>query len=113
MRDGRLMITREGKTSKFLEAMEQITFNGQVAVRNGQRVLYVTERCVFQLTPEGLELIEVAPDVDIERDILAQMAFCPIVRKPRLMDYRLFSPSPMGLEDALLHSDSGKCLALL
>jgi propionate CoA-transferase len=65
-------------------------------------VLYVTERCVFRLTPEGLELAEVASGVDIERDILALMDFRPIVRDPKPMDPRLFRPEPMGLEALLL-----------
>ena len=111
VRDGRLTIRREGTTRKFLAAVEQITFNGQVAARTGQRVLYVTERCVFQLTLGGLELIEVAPGIDIERDIFAQMAFRPTVREPRLMDHRLFSLDSMGLENALLQRDFGKRLA--
>jgi len=111
VRDGRLTIRREGTTRKFLAAVEQITFNGQVAARTGQRVLYVTERCVFQLTLGGLELIEVAPGIDIERDIFAQMAFRPTVREPRLMDHRLFSLDSMGLVNALLQRDFGKRLA--
>jgi propionate CoA-transferase len=62
-------------------------------------VLYVTERCVFALTNEGLELIEVAPGIDIERDILAHMAFSPIIKTtPRPMDQRIFDPAPMGLQ---------------
>ena len=65
-------------------------------------MLYVTERCVFRLTAEGLELAEVASGVDIERDILALMDFRPIVRDPKPMDPRLFRPEPMGLEATLL-----------
>src|SRR5262245_27302987 len=66
-------------------------------------VLYVTERCVFELTQEGLELIEVAPGVDVERDILDRMDFRPIVRRtPAVMDGRIFSSEPMGLRDDLL-----------
>jgi propionate CoA-transferase len=66
-------------------------------------VLYVTERCVFQLTQNGLELIEIAPGVDLERDILAKMDFKPsIPRKPLLMDKRIFGPEPMGLRDDML-----------
>jgi propionate CoA-transferase len=65
-------------------------------------VLYVTERCVFKLTPDGLELVEVAPGIDIERDILARMEFRPIIRNPTLMDKRIFASGPMGLRDQLL-----------
>jgi propionate CoA-transferase len=65
-------------------------------------VLYVTERCVLTLTPEGLELTEVAPGVDIERDILPYMAFKPIIRNPIPMDARIFRTDVMGLKDTLL-----------
>ncbi|MCY1309582.1 Acetate CoA-transferase YdiF [compost metagenome] len=64
-------------------------------------MLYVTERCVFQLTLDGLELIEIAPGVDLERDILARMDFAPIIRHPRLMDARLFLPARVGLRDSI------------
>ncbi len=100
--DGRLAIVQEGRHRKFVEAIEQVTFSGEYAAKAGKKVLYVTERCVFALTPEGLELVEVAPGVDIERDILAQMAFRPIVRQPVPMDPRIFRPEPMGLKDSLL-----------
>src|SRR4030095_11093286 len=68
---GELCIVREGKGKKFIKAVEQITFNGAYAAETGQPVLYVTERCVFRRSREGMELIEVAPGVDIGRDILA------------------------------------------
>ncbi len=67
------------------------------AARRGQHVLYVTERAVFALTPEGVELKEIAPGVDLQRDILDQMDFQPIIRKVRAMDPRIFRPEPMGL----------------
>ena len=88
--------------TKFVPEVEHRTFSGPYAVQRGQPVLYVTERCVFKLTPDGLELIEVAPGIDIERDILARMEFRPIVRSPVLMDKRIFSTGPMGLRDRLL-----------
>ena len=66
-------------------------------------MLYITERCVFALTPEGLELTEVAPGVDVERDIIAQMGFAPVIKgPPRLMDARIFQDAPMGLRNVLL-----------
>lgn len=99
---GQLRILQEGKHRKFVEAIEQVTFSGEYAARLGKRVLYVTERCVFALSAEGLELIEIAPGIDLERDILSQMAFRPIVRQPVLMDARIFRPEPMGLKDSLL-----------
>jgi propionate CoA-transferase len=100
--DGALRIVHEGRSRKFIGRVEQITFSGGFAGENGQNVLYVTERCVFRRTAEGVELIEVAPGIDIERDILAHMGFRPIVNAPKLMDERLFRPEPMGMEQILL-----------
>ena len=71
-------------------------------MKKGQRVLYVTERCVFTLGPQGLELIEVAPGVDVQRDILAHMEFKPVVDAPAPMDARIFLDEPMKLKDTLL-----------
>jgi len=69
-----------------------VCFHGPSALEQGQQVLYVTERAVFQLTPEGLELIEVAPGIDIQAQVLDQMDFTPLVRTPSLMDPALFLP---------------------
>ena len=100
--NGSLRILNEGASAKFVREVEHRTFSGEYSVRRGQPVLYVTERCVFKLTPDGLELIEVAPGIDIERDILARMQFRPIIRSPSTMDKRIFAPGPMGLRDQLL-----------
>lgn len=100
--DGRIKILNEGKFRKFVEKIEQVTFSGEYAAKNGKKVLYVTERCVLALTPEGLELTEVAPGIDIERDILQYMAFKPIMKNPVTMDERIFRAEPMGLKDTLL-----------
>ena len=96
-----MRIVTEGRTRKFVEAVEQITFNGPLAAAKGQSVHYVTERCVFKLQPEGLQLIEVAPGIDIERDVLAQMAFRPIIGELTLMDPRIYRIKPMGLSTVL------------
>ena len=88
---------------KFIPEVEQITFNGRYAAEKGQQVLYVTERCVFRLTLEGLELIEVAPGIDIDKDILAHMEFEPIIKTPALMDAALFSSKSMGLKKLLIN----------
>ena len=88
--------TVKGK-NKFLENVEQITFSADFANKTGQKVLYVTECCVFQLTKEGIELIEVAPGVDIEKDILAHMDFKPIIKDVKVMDERIFKDEIMGL----------------
>jgi propionate CoA-transferase len=101
--DGRLVIRDGVAAPKFLAEVEQRTFSGEYAAQIGQPVLYVTERCVFQLTIDGLELIEIAPGVDLEKDVLAHVAFQPIIRgQPKLMDSRLFLDEPMGLKDDLL-----------
>ena len=100
--DGNLRIVREGRNRKLVKKVEQITFNGAYAAETGQPVLYVTERCVFRRGPEGLELTEVAPGIDIERDILAHMDFRPIIRDPRPMLACIFAEEPMQLEDTLL-----------
>jgi propionate CoA-transferase len=96
--DGMLKIVEEGTKQKFIEQVEQVTFSGKYAVRTGQRVLYITERCVFELTPEGLCLLEIAPGMDLKRDILEQMEFQPqILDQISLMDSRLFREEKMGL----------------
>ena len=100
--DGKLLIERDGKQKKFVETVEHRTFSGSYAAENGKDVLYITERCVFRLSKEGLELIEIAPGVDIKRDILDRMDFEPIIRRPRAMDPRIFRPEPMGLRDDIL-----------
>ena len=89
--DDRFTIITEGRTPKFISRLDQISFNGDIAIEEDRTVLYVTERCVFQLTPGGLELIEIAPGVDIETDILAHMEFKPLIAKDlKLMDKDLF-----------------------
>ena len=94
---GRLSITREGNVRKFVHEVEHRTFSGEYALRRGQPVLYITERCVLRLTRAGLELIEVAPGIDIRRDILPHMDFEPIIKNPQVMDARIFSAGLMGL----------------
>lgn len=98
VRDGKLIIDQEGRNHKFLKQVEQITFSGDYANSVGQPVLYVTERAVFKLTPEGMELIEIAPGIDLEKDVLAHMEFKPIMKDVKLMDSRIFEDKPMGLE---------------
>jgi propionate CoA-transferase len=103
--DGNLTIVQEGRESKFRAQVEQITFSGARAAALGQRVLYVTERCVFELTARGLVLAEIAPGIDLQRDILDRMAFRPIVDSPRTMDARLFGTAPIDLRGLLLDPD--------
>lgn len=101
--DGKLKIIKEGRSKKFVKQVEQVTFSGQYAAQKSQPVLYVTERCVFQLTDHGLELIEVAPGIDIERDILPHMAFKPHIHKPITMNPAIFLDTPMDLLADLLN----------
>ncbi|MGZ3535975.1 MAG: acyl CoA:acetate/3-ketoacid CoA transferase, partial [Thermodesulfobacteriota bacterium] len=99
----KLWIDKEGKAKKFIHQVEHVTFSGKYAIMKNQPVLYITERCVFSLTKEGMELIEVAPGIDIEKDILSLMDFKPIIREPLgLMDERIFRLEPMGLREDLL-----------
>lgn len=109
--DGRLCIHQEGRARKFVPRVQQITFAGRRAAAAGRDVLYVTERCVFRLRPEGLELIEIAPGIDMERDVIAQMGFRPLLRSPKLMDEALFRAEPVGLRDRLLDLGLDKRIA--
>ena len=97
--DGRLAIRREGKVAKFVTSVEQITFSGLQARDKAHEVLYVTERCVFQLVPEGLLLKEIAPGIDLQRDLLDRMQFTPIVPDDvPLMPEAIFRDAPMGAQ---------------
>ena len=100
--DGRVRVLKEGKFFKFVDHVGQITFSGEYAVARKQEILYVTERCVFRLYDSGLELTEVAPGIDIERDIIHKMPFVPRVNDPVEMDASIFRPEPMGLRDRFL-----------
>ena len=101
--DGRLRILRDGKARKFVNEVEHRTFSGAEAQRRGLTVLYITERCVFRLCSEGLELIEIAPGVDLQRDILERMDFVPVMHSaPALMDPRIFRDEPMKLRAQML-----------
>ena len=87
----------EGKVKKLVRQVEQVTFAGRYAIKHNQPVLYITERAVFALTPEGVALKEVAPGVDIQRDILDQMEFTPVITDVTTMDSRIFREERMGL----------------
>jgi propionate CoA-transferase len=100
--DSKLAIGKEGRFGKFVERIGQITFCASLASASGKEVLFITERCVFRLTEGGLELIEVAPGVDLRSQVLDRLPFAPIVRNPAPMDACLFEPGPMNLRDRFL-----------
>ena len=88
---GRLTIRHEGRIQKFVDHVEQISFSGVIAGRKGQDVLYITERAVFRLNADGVELIELAPGIDLQRDVLDLMSFRPIVRDVKAMPATAFA----------------------
>ncbi len=98
--DGKVKILQEGRIHKFIQDVEQITFSSRFAHEEGQKVVYVTERCVFVLGEEGLVLTEIAPGIDLERDILGQMDFKPQISEDlKTMDARIFEVSLMNCKD--------------
>jgi acyl CoA:acetate/3-ketoacid CoA transferase len=96
---GRLTILQDGKSKKLVRDVDHVTFSGRMAQQREQQVLYVTERCVLQLKPSGLEVIEIAPGIDLRRDVLEQAEF-PLAVSPDLkaMDGALFADAPFGLQ---------------
>lgn len=87
---GELRVLQPGAVQKFVSEVAAVTFSGRQALARDQEVLFVTERAVFALTSEGVELIEIAPGIDLQRDILGHMGFAPIIRTPRLMKSEYF-----------------------
>jgi propionate CoA-transferase len=102
--NGRTVIRREGRHRKFVPKLEQICYSAAIGRERGQTALFVTERAVFRIGTDGLELIEVAPGIDVERDVIAQMGFRPrVAAHPATMDARIFAQGLMGL-GALVHA---------
>lgn len=98
IKDGKLNILQEGRSKKFINDVEQITFSGEFAFECKQPVIYVTERAVFELTEKGLTLTEIAPGVDLHNHILSQMDFVPNIQEPlKTMDLRIYHDEKMGL----------------
>jgi propionate CoA-transferase len=101
-----LRVRQEGRLPRFVRAVRERTFSGRAALARGARVQYVTDRCTFELTPEGLLLTEVAPGIDVGRDILAQMEFRPLLAPEiRRWPPELFRPGSMGLRERWRHGD--------
>jgi propionate CoA-transferase len=101
--DGRggLSLKEDGRTLKWVEKVGQITFNGSFARERGQEVMYITDRAVFRLAEHGIRLVEVAPGIDVRRDVLERIAFrVEVADDLKTMDPRLFNDGPMGLIDS-------------
>lgn len=99
VKDHKLLITQEGKESKFIDSVEQITFSGEYANKTGQPVMYITERAVFELRQDGVYLTEVAPGIDVQKQVIDLMGFVPkIASDLKVMDERIFSEDLMGLK---------------
>ena len=98
LQDGQVVIDKEGRVPKIVAQVDQVSFSGRRARLEGQEVTYVTERCVMRLGPKGLSVTEIAPGIDLRRDILGQIA-TPLAVSPdlRLMDPNLFQPGLIGL----------------
>ena len=96
---GKIIVEEQGKIRKFVNQVRQVTFSGDYATKKGKKVLFITERCVFRLTPDGLLLEEIAPGIDVERDILANMEFRPLISDDlKLMPEEIFRDEPMNLK---------------
>lgn len=97
--EGRLQINSDGAIAKFVPDVAQISFAGALAEQRGQKVRYVTERCVLELRPEGLTVIEIAPGVRLQEDVLERSGIPLAVADDLVeMDARIFTDAPMGLE---------------
>jgi propionate CoA-transferase len=97
--NGLLHIIQDGTVPTFVNQVDEITFNGKEALKNGQKVLYVTERCTFELNYRGIKLIEIAKGIDLERDILSKLPFDPHYREEevKVMDPRIFIGGESGV----------------
>lgn len=100
--DEGLSIEREGRFSKFVTSVAQVTFSAEVALERGQKVTYITERCVFDLTEHGLTVTEIAPGVDLETHVLSILPFAPEVGDLKIMASELFRDGIMGLRESML-----------
>lgn len=104
--DGQLVIVTEGKFKKFLSRVGHKTFSGEQAGKNKQKVLYITERAVFELRKEGMTLTEIAPGIDLRTQVLAQLEFVPrIAEDLKIMDERIFRWGPMGIYPEILSKE--------
>ena len=104
--DGKLVIVKDGEKPKFVKEVQQITFSADQAIKNNQEILYVTERCVFKLTKDGVMLTEIAPGIDLEKDILSHMEYKTLISDNlKLMDERIFREEKMNILDEFLNKE--------
>jgi propionate CoA-transferase len=97
--NGKVTVVKEGSEKKLVDKVKQISFSGEIARRKGQKVHFVTERAVFEFRPQGPVLVEIAPGIDLQRDILGQMQFTPIIAENlRVTDSSLYSPGTCNLK---------------
>lgn len=107
--DGKVNIVEEGRQKKLVKEVQQISFNGELSRRNGQKVHFVTERAVFELRRDGPTLIEIAPGVDLRRDILDQMEFAPLVAESlKVTDSSFYNTGPCGLKRMIQANGASK-----
>ncbi|MCI1820824.1 MAG: 3-oxoacid CoA-transferase [Megasphaera sp.] len=97
--NGELHIVQEGNVKKFLGSIDQITFSGNYARKHGQKIMYITERAVFEIKEDGIHLTEIAPGIDLQKDVLEQMEFIPIVKEIKYMPDSLFRNKRIGLKE--------------
>jgi propionate CoA-transferase len=99
---GKTVIRKEGRHKKFVPKLEQVCYNASMGRERGQVALFVTERAVFRVGLRGLELVEIAPSLEVERDVIAHMGFRPTISQDlKSMDARIFRPGLMGLADEI------------
>jgi propionate CoA-transferase len=105
---GQLRIVKEGRFPKFVREIEEVTYSGRRGIETGQQVTYITERCVIELRPDGLTVTEIAPGIDLERDVLGQAGIdLRVSADLKRMDSRLFLPEPMGLTLSQVRKPAG------
>jgi acyl CoA:acetate/3-ketoacid CoA transferase len=102
--NNRIRILHDGTIPKFIDSVFKVVFSGRQAIKYGQEILYVTERAVLRLTERGIVLEEVAPGIDLDKDIISKMGFMPIIRSIKEMDKRLFNDGKMGIRGEIMQT---------
>ena len=97
IKDGKLNIIEDAPGIKFKKSVEQVTYSGEYGAESGQTVYYITERALFKLVPGGMELLEIAPGIDLQKHILDKMEFTPIMNDVKVMDKKIFTDALMNL----------------